>query len=45
VYWHLAHTTSFFESMVLVPHLSEYRVFDERFSFLFKVGVDLKDGQ
>jgi ergothioneine biosynthesis protein EgtB len=33
--WHLAHTTWFFESMILAPHLPEYRVFDERFGFLF----------
>jgi len=33
--WHLAHTTWFFETMVLVPHLPGYRVFDENFNFLF----------
>ncbi len=33
--WHLAHTTWFFECMVLLPYSSEYRVFDERFNFLF----------
>jgi ergothioneine biosynthesis protein EgtB len=33
--WHLAHTTWFFEKMVLVPHFSGYRAFDERFNFLF----------
>jgi dimethylhistidine N-methyltransferase len=33
--WHLAHVTWFFESMVLVPHLPGYRLFDERFGFLF----------
>ena len=33
--WHLAHTTWFFENMVLVPHLPGYRVFDDRFNFLF----------
>jgi ergothioneine biosynthesis protein EgtB len=33
--WHLAHTTWFFEAMVLSPHLKDYRPFDERFSFLF----------
>ena len=33
--WHLAHTTWFFESMVLVPQLPGYRRFDERFDFLF----------
>jgi ergothioneine biosynthesis protein EgtB len=33
--WHLAHTTWFFESMVLTPSLPRYRVFDEKFNFLF----------
>jgi dimethylhistidine N-methyltransferase len=33
--WHLAHTTWFFESFVLVPHLSGYRIFDDQFNFLF----------
>ena len=33
--WHRAHTTWFFEQFLLVPHLAGYRVFDERFSYLF----------
>jgi ergothioneine biosynthesis protein EgtB len=33
--WHLAHTTWFFEAMVLAPRLANYRWFDERFNFLF----------
>jgi ergothioneine biosynthesis protein EgtB len=33
--WHLAHTTWFFETLVLQPHLAVYRPFDERFNFLF----------
>ena len=33
--WHLAHVTWFFESFVLVPHLSGYRIFDDHFGFLF----------
>jgi ergothioneine biosynthesis protein EgtB len=33
--WHLAHTTWFFEAMVLVPHLKGYKPFDEQFTFLF----------
>ena len=33
--WHLAHTTWFFEAMVLTPHSSQYKAFDERFNFLF----------
>jgi ergothioneine biosynthesis protein EgtB len=33
--WHLAHTTWFFETMVLAPHLKNYRPFDANFNFLF----------
>src|SRR6201987_6053808 len=33
--WHRAHVTWFFEQFLLVPHLPDYRVFDERFAFLF----------
>src|SRR5262249_7301340 len=33
--WHRAHTTWFFEQFLLLPHLAGYRVFDERFAFLF----------
>src|SRR5712691_2582447 len=33
--WHRAHTTWFFEQFLLVPHVADYRVFDERFSYLF----------
>ncbi len=33
--WHVAHTTWFFESLVLVPHLAGYRVFDGHYNFLF----------
>jgi dimethylhistidine N-methyltransferase len=33
--WHLAHTTWFFETMLLMPHLPGYRLYDERFGFLF----------
>jgi ergothioneine biosynthesis protein EgtB len=33
--WHLAHTTWFFETMVLVPHLRGYEIFDPRWPRLF----------
>jgi ergothioneine biosynthesis protein EgtB len=33
--WHRAHVTWFFETFLLVPHLPNYRIFDERFPFLF----------
>jgi len=35
VKWHLAHTTWFFETFVLAPHASGYRVFDAAFRNLF----------
>lgn len=33
--WQLGHTTWFFENFVLVPNAPGYKVFDERFGFLF----------
>jgi ergothioneine biosynthesis protein EgtB len=33
--WHLAHTSWFFEAVVLIPHAPGYRPFDSRFSLLF----------
>src|SRR6185369_13663460 len=33
--WHRAHVTWFFEQFLLVPYSSDYRIFDERFPFLF----------
>jgi ergothioneine biosynthesis protein EgtB len=33
--WHLAHTTWFFEAVVLGPHAGGYRPFDKRFFYLF----------
>lgn len=33
--WHLAHTTWFFEAMVLCPHEPGYRPFDPRYFYLF----------
>lgn len=33
--WHLAHTTWFFETFLLVPQLNGYEVFDPAFAYLF----------
>src|SRR4051794_29768124 len=33
--WHLAHTTWFFETFVLRDHVANYRLFDERWPYLF----------
>lgn len=33
--WHLAHTTWFFETFILLPSLSKYSAFDRRFQYLF----------
>src|SRR5947207_2537736 len=33
--WHRAHTTWFFEQFLLVPHVAGYKIFDERFAYLF----------
>jgi ergothioneine biosynthesis protein EgtB len=33
--WHLAHTTWFFETFLLLPHLPEYQVFHPQFGYLF----------
>ena len=33
--WHLAHTSWFFETFVLRDHMPGYRLFDDRFPFLF----------
>jgi ergothioneine biosynthesis protein EgtB len=35
VKWHLAHTSWFFETLVLAPHAAGYRAFDAHFGFLF----------
>jgi dimethylhistidine N-methyltransferase len=33
--WHLAHTSWFFETFMLTPHLAGYKAFDPRFGYLF----------
>jgi ergothioneine biosynthesis protein EgtB len=33
--WHLAHTSWFFETFLLRDHVPDYRLFDERFAYLF----------
>ncbi|WP_142850180.1 ergothioneine biosynthesis protein EgtB [Telmatospirillum sp. J64-1] len=33
--WHLGHTTWFFETLVLAPHMPGYRPFDPDFAYLF----------
>jgi len=33
--WHRAHVTWFFEQFLLVPHDASYKIFDQRFPFLF----------
>jgi ergothioneine biosynthesis protein EgtB len=33
--WHRAHTTWFFEQFLLVPNVKNYKVFDERFAYLY----------
>jgi len=33
--WHLAHTSWFFETFLLMPRLAGYRPFDSRFAYLF----------
>lgn len=33
--WHLAHTTWFFETFLLKPHLANYQEFNPDFGFLF----------
>jgi ergothioneine biosynthesis protein EgtB len=38
--WHRAHTTWFFETFLLGPHLPGYEPFDERFGYLFNSYYD-----
>ncbi|WP_310427619.1 ergothioneine biosynthesis protein EgtB [Chamaesiphon sp. VAR_48_metabat_135_sub] len=38
--WHLAHTTWFFETFLLLPHLPGYTVFHPQFNYLFNSYYD-----
>src|SRR4051794_30475980 len=38
--WHLAHTSWFFEAMVLRRYLPGYQIFDEAFNFVFNSYYD-----
>lgn len=38
--WHLAHTTWFFETFLLQPHLTGYRVFHPSYTYLFNSYYD-----
>jgi ergothioneine biosynthesis protein EgtB len=42
--WHLAHTTWFFETFLLLPHARGYRPFDECFTYLFNSYYKQLDG-
>lgn len=33
--WHLAHTTWFFETLILIPNIKGYKVFNQNFAYLF----------
>ena len=33
--WHLAHTTWFFEKFVIIPNQKHYKIFDEKFNYIF----------
>lgn len=33
--WHLGHTTWFFENFILAPHKKNYKVFNDKFNYIF----------
>lgn len=33
--WHLGHTTWFFETFILIPNLSRYKVYDPKYNYVF----------
>ncbi len=33
--WHLGHTTWFFETFILIPHFSGYKVFNSQYNYVF----------
>lgn len=33
--WHLGHTSWFFETMILIPYLEGYKIFDPNFNYVF----------
>ena len=41
--WNIAHTTWFFEEMILKKHVPGYQVFDENFGFLFNSYYNTRD--
>lgn len=43
--WHLAHTNWFFETFVLRDHVAGYRLFDERWPFLFNSYYEAEGGR
>ena len=42
--WHLAHTTWFFETFILLPNCSSYKAFDPHFTYLFNYYYKQLDG-
>ena len=33
--WHLGHTTWFFETMILIPYFTNYKIFDDNYNYIF----------